>query len=100
VAFDGESLQVSWQAPQYDGGDAVVKYKVEWDPSPLFDSALAGDESRAIAWAEIFVLPGQRFFVYEIARLPQAGILFNGTSALQTRARIAILCSHFCIQLC
>ena len=36
------ALTAAWFAPESDGGDTIIKYKIEWDPSPTFDSGSSG----------------------------------------------------------
>lgn len=40
VSYSASALRVLYMAPDSDGGDAVISYKVEWDTSPGFNSSL------------------------------------------------------------
>jgi hypothetical protein len=46
-------LRVSYGHPAFDGGDPVVKYRIEWDPSPFFNSSGAPGENVPYGFAEV-----------------------------------------------
>ena len=75
------SLRVAMAPPAFDGGDTVVKYKVEWDTSPSFDSTPF--TALPLGWAEIDtpaalgdVITPSAYTEYTIAMAPGA---FNVT---------------------
>jgi len=44
-SHSGSSLYVTWLSPESDGGDMVNKYRIEWDTSASFDSALDSENA-------------------------------------------------------
>jgi hypothetical protein len=50
VVHSATSLKVLWHAPDSNGGDAITKYRVEWDTKSTFDS---GTDGAVLGWHEL-----------------------------------------------
>jgi len=79
-------LGVLWNAPLYDGGNAVTKFLVEWDVSPYFmrsNSSAYEEVISASKAASVGSVAGVFSYGYQIRGLPQLQIYvrvsaFNG----------------------
>ena len=72
VPYSGETLFVSWSAPDSDGGAVVASYLVEWDESDNYDSGPAGTALGSAVVTE---------FSYLIAELRQGVGIFVRVAA-------------------
>ena len=56
AAASGSTIRTIWFAPESDGGDIVLKYRVEWDTVRTFDS---GPDRTPLGSHELVVTTGQ-----------------------------------------
>lgn len=43
TALSDAEILVQWESPLFDGGERITEYILEWDTSPMFDSAADGN---------------------------------------------------------
>jgi len=86
-------LTVSFSSPIDNGGDAVVKYRVEWDISPQFNSVASSphkgfkdlDARKESSYTMNYLTKGQYYYV-RVSAINSAGV---GTPALSTPVKAA-----------
>ena len=81
VLSDSEAL-VQWEAPLFNGGDAITQYRVEYDTSPAFTGGLDGAPTGSIvvpANSKAFVSEVQAFTV----EINSSSLFLSGTFSLE-----------------